>query len=951
MSQYLDTQLIECNRLHSEEAKAGNNNNTALFTNKIGSGINLDVGDTISVHGAYISEVGAAGNTIEFKGASLGKIKEYQISNVANTLPYAEGDTNKRINGFKRTRINVEPVKRELFDNKASVKIGFYINAMGQNTIQLPRRFGNNNLGNEAFKATDTVSNGLPFYSKEVLVKADYKAYLGGDTIFKQKIDNTRFTLFAREESVFDKDSDFTGDGVDNLWINYGTESAKPLSFVPMIKEAAFWHYNEFSELIDLEVNSGFNTALNVADELTNQLKQPLKENVFTQRIYDETKDIFEPVTRTIESHTYKPFNCASIGNLTVSKYNDFHSACNTTAVSQLSYDYLSNFQYVAYKRPEIQRTGRALPGLKTLEGQTKWRGLYVYKTIKLAQKLTSEIVIELEYNETNCKLFDDFFKAQELYPELWNDLDFRKINEGTTYDRDKIKYESSRWLHLNKNMSKTYTDNGFDFAFLGGDNTIVAGQFMIQEAPPVFFEYDSATKDSFFISPDKNKLSYGCMDRIKISSSPDVYYIKFHTEKVGGIPEFFFINQPLNGVNEFIIRGQEDFSGSYSGRSIGFDFSYSAWSTVALAPFAGYNIEGFEDAWSPGYQDQAVANFSLRNLSDKLSQVYLGSVDPLISYDSSSNRFKISKLHTLLRQQQTFIAGRPAPKVDDLGPATAGAEVFKMNPIDDFWLYTPDLIPLRSEQVHSGVPYPRLNQNLESWLIYDSYCGIFIDDFGFDGDEGLWNVLGFTNEQFDSPLTASNTLANIKIDNINKYNLNRVTTNAQLISKDYPAFIQNQYGANMFTQQIVTVQAIDTGGTGPSFNVFSPITIAQDSIEIVARNLPRRMLRPYYLLKSNIIDYNSLIGSNESGQNFNVAAIIDKQYSGGDFFFFTANSIQFTVTKPMTITSIKNSIHDPDGSFSTVNDDSSIIYQIQKTKNLANLDVLSQILQNKKQK
>ena len=133
--------------------------------------------------------------------------------------------------------------------------------------------------------------------------------------------------------------------------------------------------------------------------------------------------------------------------------------------------------------------------------------------------------------------------------------------------------------------------------------------------------------------------------------------------------------------------------------------------------------------------------------------------------------------------------------------------------------------------------------------------------------------------------------------------------------------------------------------------NYFAPVSVAQTSIKIVAKNLPRRMLRPYYLLKTNLVDKNSLIGSRDSGQNFNVAAIIDKQYSGGDFFFFTANAIDFTITKPITLTKIETSIHDPDGSFANVDSDSSVIYKVQKSKNLADLNILSKILQNKNKK
>ena len=67
VNQYVDLQIIDCNRQHSVQAKSGNDNNPALFTNELGQGITLDVGDRVAVQGAYISEIGAGANTIEIK--------------------------------------------------------------------------------------------------------------------------------------------------------------------------------------------------------------------------------------------------------------------------------------------------------------------------------------------------------------------------------------------------------------------------------------------------------------------------------------------------------------------------------------------------------------------------------------------------------------------------------------------------------------------------------------------------------------------------------------------------------------------------------------------------------------------------------------------------------------------------------------------------------------------
>lgn len=937
MSQYLDTQLLECNRLHSEEYKSGNNSNNALWSNKLGNGIQLEVGDTISVHSGYISEVGAGGDTIEFKGASLGKEKTYTISNVSNTLPYDEDEIHKRINGYKRTIIRDEQITRELFDNKASIKIGYYLNSMGQNTIQLPRRFAGRHLDVDSannFTNPDEEEMGAPYSHRRIIVGADYKQYYRANYIYKHKIDNKRFTIFARDTTVFDKDADytFTKEGyadVPNMWMRFDNVELDPYVYSSIPRNPAFWSYSEYSELIDLEVNEGFNAAQAVAEELTNQLTIPIKTNRFTARIYNPAETRYEAVIKTIETKTYKPFNAGSIGNMSQANYTAFTSASVTQNITQGSYDYLSSFQFVGHKRPEIQTAGRNLP-----HGAIPWIGFGVMQTIPRTTRLTASIKLDVLYNENTCAKFGDFFKACELYPELWDDLNPLNYFSDKNYDKDKIKYENSRWLHLNMKTNALYLSQ-IGIYYLGGDNFMPSEDTTEWDAPPVFFKYDSNSRDIFYENTAPDKLTYGCMGK-----SPDGYIV-LYPEEVGGIPEFFFVD---NGSGIFQIEAN---------RRIGFDFSFQAWSTLAVIPFSGYNYCSADRNLEFGYQNVQVTGNSTEDLAGRLSQVYIGAQSPLIEYDTVASRFKISQLHSMLRGQQWYQAGSSSDFPDE-GAEVAGAYVYKINPVDNYYTYTTDLIPYVNKKAHDNganqFKYTQLNYNLEPWTIYDSYSGIFISDFGFDTDEGLWSVLGFTNSQFNSPLTSSNTISNNRFDNNSIKTLNKVTTNADITSKDFSAYVQNEYGATMYTQQIATTcVVIQNDQNHEGVNYFSPITITQNSIKIVAKNLPRRMLRPYYLLKTNLVDKNSLIGSRDSGQNFNVAAIVDKQYSGGDFFFFTANAVQFTITKPITLTKIETSVHDPDGSYANVNSDSSVIYKVQKTKNLADLNILSQILQNKK--
>jgi len=89
-------------------------------------------------------------------------------------------------------------------------------------------------------------------------------------------------------------------------------------------------------------------------------------------------------------------------------------------------------------------------------------------------------------------------------------------------------------------------------------------------------------------------------------------------------------------------------------------------------------------------------------------------------------------------------------------------------------------------------------------------------------------------------------------------------------------------------------------------------------------------MLRPYYCIRSDIIDEPHYVGGETSNNTLPVVAICDKQYSGGDFYFSSETDFQFTITKNKTLTSITTSIHDPNQSFANVNNDSAVIYKIE---------------------
>ena len=59
---------MDCNRA---QAVNKDSSNTSIWTNNVSSGIRLDPGDTVSVHSAFINEIGSGADTIEFLGNYL----------------------------------------------------------------------------------------------------------------------------------------------------------------------------------------------------------------------------------------------------------------------------------------------------------------------------------------------------------------------------------------------------------------------------------------------------------------------------------------------------------------------------------------------------------------------------------------------------------------------------------------------------------------------------------------------------------------------------------------------------------------------------------------------------------------------------------------------------------------------------------------------------------------
>ena len=426
--------------------------------------------------------------------------------------------------------------------------------------------------------------------------------------------------------------------------------------------------------------------------------------------------------------------------------------------------------------------------------------------------------------------------------------------------------------------------------------------------------------------------------------------------------------------------------------RKIGYDTHFNAVTTVAMNLNAGYPSEPAnamnlslhvarptDNASTGAWGNGAVY------CNDLMTQVYVGANDPKLNFDGT--HFSFQQLHTaenagnpMQAGTDTGWAGLPFTSFDAKNAVNIEANtlafqtVYKMNPIEDFVDWTPSRLPYRQTYVHqgaygtesgqasslgppgnpnpfvaagahqTGIPVNQINVNLDVFAIYDSKCGIFIEDLGYDEttwDDGLWGTLGFTYEQTHN---ASNTRGQrITASNVNK--LSVLTTNAEVKTTNTKTWIQNGVGVSLYADQlplaytmksyaaIANVDPVLPGFGGDVSAYYNPPSITEQvtSMSIIAQKLPVEMTRGFYTIRSDIIPNSDYVGGQVNNTNMPVIAVIDKMNGQGDFYFGTESDIQFTILKPTTLSSISVGIFDPDGTLASCDRKSAVIFKVEK--------------------
>jgi hypothetical protein len=967
-NQFTDLQIIECNRLHSEEAKSDNNENFALWQTNLQDIVHLDAGDKVSVHGAMVSERGAGQpSSLEIKGINLGFTKDFDFTT------YEEKNASDFLaSKYEIIECNASSKTISIRDDTLNFTTSYYINANGHNYMHLPRRWwykedstlkldlqwtdsDDLDAGLSYFNPFKDTFGFLDDYYQIIPTTTDYNA---SSKNFKPKNNNERYTILMRDKTF------------------YSESSASGNLNASNVRDPENHIYRTFKQLKTINVPAGFNSPEYVANEITRQL-QNIKE-VKRYEFRDPIRDL--PVNGsvpgfpirmydTIETETYKPFNVAyayrgnqAAGPTSPSDFsgvkNDFNfyiDGGNDSSDNASGYEYLSQYHVVATKRPELYETGRLVNRYFTT-----YRGIFGSvmsgTSFGTGSEESRRLTISQTYTEENCRRWYEFFKAQELYPEIWNIFS----DERTGYaEGDTI--ENSRWFHINRfeNGSQTFEsgtvtpnnnamlgDSGYKLHSWNASNEKQPASAIL----PVY--YKASDRDIFYENPQPDEYSFGCM---KKSSN-------------GRIDFTFTDNNGWDSAFMDMLLENATVSNILSLRKLGFDMHFSAPGMCYVLPYAGWSTQAnsYSEETRSGYTEYGIydlhsgyrtagSDLGSNTLNSQLyrNKLYIGADSPLVEYDGTN--FTISGLHTPINKGNSNIANNifnaSMPQFGATGGDTEGGDqVYVINPKELWNDWTPARKPYRPNAIKSasgGEPaanIARLNDNLEAWTIYDSLCGIFISDINLTESEwkgSLWDILGFSYNQFNS-----NTNSRLsRINNTNLNDLSIITTNAEVNQGDSKVYIQNLWGAPLYNNMI--------GGGGTIYDVlvnyYPEIKQKTTSVKITADNLPIRMIRGYYTIRSNILQETPFIGGKVNNTNMPIIGIVDKINGDGDFYFSQESSLQFTVTKPLRLASITCSLHDPDGSYARCTDQSAVLFKIEKTRNLT-FDIAQELLEEQLQ-
>ena len=727
--------------------------------------------------------------------------------------------------------------------------------------------------------------------------------------------------------------------------------------------DIATFKYVRVKNLVSAVANTGYNSNNDVSSKITEDLLR--------------TEDIVvTPITTYADNQVNRTYSVASIDSYDISSYQNFNQHIGSLSFDPAVYSYISAHETIGVKRPDLFELGRtAFPvvGFRIQE---------TFYTNNSSSNTLGENIIQtnIPWSEENLLNLKKLAVAQQRYPELFdtdNMLRSDELSNPTTFN-------SLNHFFLHINRDEEHQVLGYDL----NDNNSSYWTHTITGIAPNTVPSASFTSCPVFIDINASTTELGTKQVSGTDWENGVYGFAIKYEE--GLSQVPYI--ALRSSHHYDVGQRNGGASSYNaGTRFGWDYHFTAYGCPCMLLWNGYC--GFTGV---GYDRVGVSvsvdvtdpldDYGYRLLPVRQNRLYLGSGNATMNFSQETDRFELLNLHTSEKIGNLYNAGFTADiKYEKVNASTgvveftnpdiavptnpnANQNVYKLNKQllrDNF---TPAMAPYNTEvnasfwtryannnRTASYTAEQRIeyfNPNFIAGAIYDSTCGNFIVDWGMNEkywNESLWGIMGFRYEQTGGSGTNQTRL-------INSNTWSRMienTTNADINNSDFDSMTRNCFNSPTFLLSLPIAQMPSFDSSVSVSHTYSPpVSITQQTGQVLrADALATRTLRPYYTIRSNIIGQSQYLGGGSQGVPLPVVAVVEKVSQSGDYFNLSDSSLQFTVTKPVVITDITTSIHDPDGSFSKVSPNSAVLYKVAKSIK-ADMNVVSTILQgdNKKQ-
>ena len=1011
MSGFTNIQVLDCSRSSSAEGIANNNTNPAEFTNELGSGVVLSIGDEISVHSAYVSELGAEAGEIEIKSRlvrATDENKDVYSPIVTDYKQYFRDELLPTKYSYE-TSVNakVSPIQGK--DQETNLIISPYKTSNGEFYALLPRKWigplGTTSLTDVKWLLNDTLAGetgnvGFTLDESIQLCPSDQRrswfnaVATTTPSIQRIKNDNSRYTIFRADVAYFNSAGPILQDPTGNTKFT-GLSPAYAAGATALEKReasdfrdvATIGSWNQVRDVLTLSATEGFNSPADVATEITLQMNK--REDAVNLDFY--TGLFLEPglpnppdplaqkitVSSYNESPTYKVYNAASHTSAGKLAFEDFRNT--DPAITDLKLDaahaYMSSYQHLGVKRPAFFTQGR----LTNASGGYLCPDNAAVGNSQITGALAVDVLnLGIPWTQENIDIITKLLDVQGTFPDLFTDKYQHDIVRATAFD-NLVSVVQNRFLHFNSYDDASHHPKGMLGYDLFGDEAAFAALYTAKMATsPVFFDYNASTVNlreqdvgyAFHNGPkpqsDYKQLASGWARKVKAAlpaGDPDYFTIGIQFTTLGDrVPDYLSPDG-----RKFAQTGD-------LGRRFGFDYHFTAYGNPCMMLTTGQ----IDDLGTQGRTGRFVQRYVANDVATtnaghfQINQayydrkIYLGADEPTMGFNTDTQRFELSDLHTSEREGNVGEAG--SLEYTETGGAKAVIPAIPVNPNSGQKCYKINKRLLSNNYCVSvagyeaelgapgGFPYPataRFSQQMEPWIPYDAVGGIFIEEFvvpQFNWDTNLIGVMGYRYSQINT----GTELRQVRIQDYKTAgNMITPTTNAKINQSSTLDNSRNGFNAPVYNLTLGTSVARTSGGASNFINNFPSITtVGVSSTTIAAQELPTKSLKPYYTIRSDIInDSNWIAGSNSERpgpSSRSVVGIVDKVNGYADFFTQESSQLTFTNTVPRVISSIRTSIHDPDGTFADVDLNSSIIYMIRHKVN-TDLTPVETLLASKK--